>query len=176
MDKDEVEISSVEKKLIRFRWRYVLLPAVLLILSLILALIFFGKLPGDTGWTFGSDGTPNRWAGRVLILLWGIGVQVLLFLVSAGLTRGIAEIYNRYADSNSGVVSPGAVISLMGNMVALPQVIIFFALVDIFSYNSYQTHFLPLWLNAVIVLVTGGIILGIFFLRAGLRVWRANKE
>ena len=103
-------------------------------------------------------------------------LQVLFFLAAAGITRSIAEVYNRYTDPDGGAVRPGTVLILMGNMVALPQAIVFFALVDIFSYNSYQTHFLPLWLNAVIVLVAGGIILGIFFVRAGLRVWRANKE
>ena len=95
---------------------------------------------------------------------------------AAGIIRGITTIYNRYTDSDSGPTNPGVTIGIMGNMLVIPQVIIFFAMIDVFSYNSYQTHFLPLWLNALIVLLAGGLILGIFFLRAILRAWRANKE
>ena len=54
----------------------------------------------------------------------------------------------------------------MGNMIALPQIILCFAMLDIFSYNSYQIHLLPLWLFALIVMIMGGVIIGIFFILA----------
>ena len=52
----------------------------------------------------------------------------------------------------------------MGNMIALPQVILCFAMLDIFSYNSYQIRLMPLWVFALIVMGLGTIISGIFFM------------
>jgi hypothetical protein len=51
-------------------------------------------------------------------------------------------------------------------MVALPQIILGFAMLDIFSYNSYQIHLMPLWIFALIVMGLGGMALGIFFILA----------
>ncbi len=63
----------------------------------------------------------------------------------------------------------------MGNMIALPQIILCFAMLDIFSYNSYQVHIMPLWVFALITMGLGGIILGIFFIRAIRRAWGATR-
>jgi len=53
----------------------------------------------------------------------------------------------------------------MGNMVALPQLVLTFAMLAIFSYNSYGIYLMPLWIFALIVMGLGGIILGaVFFL------------
>jgi uncharacterized membrane protein len=164
------------KSSVGFRWKHIILPAVILVLSIILAAVFYGRLPESVGWTFQSDGSPDRWANKGALVFWIIGLQVFFLLAASGIIKGIAAIYNRYTDSDSGPMNPGIMIGIMGNMLVVPQVIIFFAMIDIFSYNSYQTHFLPLWLNALIVLLAGGIILGIFFLRAGLQAWRVNKE
>jgi len=51
----------------------------------------------------------------------------------------------------------------MGNLVALPQLIIGFAMLDIFSYNSYQRHIMPMWIFLLITLGLATIGLGIFF-------------
>ena len=161
---------------IKFRWKLIAFPAAILVISIILAAVFYGRLPESVGWTFQDDGSPDRWTGKGALVFWIIGLQVFFLLAAAGIIRGITSIYNKYADSDSGPMNSGIMIGIMGNMLVVPQVIIFFAMIDIFSYNSYQTHFLPLWLNALIVLLTGGVILGIFFLRAGLQAWRVNKE
>jgi len=54
----------------------------------------------------------------------------------------------------------------MGNMVALPQIILTFAMLDIFLYNAYQVHLIPLWVFALIVIIAGGVILGTFLIQA----------
>jgi hypothetical protein len=55
---------------------------------------------------------------------------------------------------------------LMGNMVALPQLVLAFAMLSIFSYNSYGLYLMPLWLFAVIVMGLGGLVLGALFFLA----------
>lgn len=63
----------------------------------------------------------------------------------------------------------------MGNMMALPQIVLGFVMLDIFIYNSYRIHIMPLWIFAVIVMGAGVIVLGIFFLRAIRDVWRPTR-
>ena len=53
----------------------------------------------------------------------------------------------------------------MGNMVALPQIILIFAMLDIFLYNAYDIRLIPLWIIVIVVLLLGTIILGVFFFR-----------
>jgi hypothetical protein len=55
---------------------------------------------------------------------------------------------------------------LMGNMVALPQLVLVFAMLAIFSYNSYGIYLMPLWIFALIVMGLGGVVLGIVFFLA----------
>jgi len=50
----------------------------------------------------------------------------------------------------------------MGNMVALPQIVLCFAMLDIFSYNLYQAHIMPMWLFLLIILGLATIGLGLF--------------
>jgi hypothetical protein len=51
-------------------------------------------------------------------------------------------------------------------MIALPQLVLAFAMLAIFSYNSYGIYLMPLWVFALIVMGLGGIILGAFFFLA----------
>ena len=167
--------ETQRKSSVGFQWKHIILPAVILVVSIILTAVFYGRLPESVGWTFQSDGSSDRWASKGALVFWIIGLQVFFLLAASGIIKGIAAIYNRYTDSDSGPMNPGIMIGIMGNMLVVPQVIIFFAMIDIFSYNSYQTHFLPLWLNALIVLLAGGIILVIFFLRTGLQAWKVKE-
>ncbi len=52
---------------------------------------------------------------------------------------------------------------VMGNMIALPQFILTFAMLDVFLYNAYQIKFIPIWVFITIIMVLGVIILGVFF-------------
>jgi hypothetical protein len=60
----------------------------------------------------------------------------------------------------------------MGNMIGLPQLIICFAMLDIFSYNAYGIHIMPVWIFALLVIGLGLIPLGMFFIQAIRRVVR----
>jgi membrane-bound ClpP family serine protease len=65
---------------------------------------------------------------------------------------------------------------LMGNMMALPQIILGFAMLQVFSYNAYQIQLMPLWAFALLVMGLGGIILGVFFTLAVRQVWRPRRS
>jgi hypothetical protein len=145
-------------------------------LSLVFVAWFYRLLPAEVGYLFGDGGEAEARAGRGGIALWAVIPQLVLTLAAWGLTLGIGRLARMSGQTEKSAVSSDAALVFIGNMIAIPQIILCFAMLDIFSYNSYQVHLLPLWLLALIVLVGGGIILSIFFIRALLRVWRSVKE
>ena len=56
--------------------------------------------------------------------------------------------------------------TLMGNMLALPQIILTFAMIDFFLYNVHQINLISMWIITLIVLILGLFVLGVFFIRA----------
>jgi uncharacterized membrane protein len=159
-----------------FRLSYIILPVVILLLSVILTAFFYPRLPVEVAYHFQPDGSPDRWLSRSAIVFWTLLPQLLLTLLAGGVTWGIAKLSGQYIKSESTGIRPERIILFMGNMIGLPQIILGFAMLDIFSYNSYQIHLLPLWVFALIVMVAGGIFLAIFSLQSIRQVWRVNKE
>ena len=43
-----------------FRWSYIILPVVILLLSIILVAYFYQRLPAEVGYQFKPDGLPDR--------------------------------------------------------------------------------------------------------------------
>ncbi len=159
-------------KAISFHWRYIILPLVIMFLSIILVVYFYQLLPAEVAYHFKS-GAPDKWVSRSIILVWALAPQFLFPLLAAVIIWIIIKINTRFRQMESDLVSRS--LSLMGNMVALPQVILSFAMLDIFSYNVYQVHLMSLWLFALIIMLMGGIILSLFFLMAIRKSWRQPK-
>jgi len=167
------EITTTET--LAFRWNYIALPLAILSLSIILAAYFYHQLPTEVAYHFKLDGSPDRWLSREMITLWLLVPQLLLTIVAAAITWGITKLGVLSRQPESAWIMPERILSLMGNMVALPQIILCFAMLDIFSYNAYQIHIMPLWIFALIITGLGGIILGIFFILAIRRAWGATR-
>jgi uncharacterized membrane protein len=149
-----------------FRWSYIVLPLAILLLTVILAAYFYRLLPPQVGYHFQADGSPDRWLGRGTLLLAMLLPQVFFTLLAGGIAFVVTRLGVIFQSGQPIGPKIGGIISLMSNMVTLPQIILGFAMLDIFSYNAYQIHLLPLWVFALIVMLVGGVILGIFFIRA----------
>ncbi len=158
-----------------FHWSYITLPLAILSLSIILTAYFYHQLSTEVAYHFKLDGSPDRWLGREMITLWLLVPQLLLTLVAGAITWGITKLAILSRQPESTWIKPERILSLMGNMIALPQIILCFAMLDIFSYNSYQMHLMPLWVFALIIMGVGGIILGIFFILAIRRAWGTTR-
>jgi len=63
--------------MISFRWKYIALPLVFLLLSVGLAIYFFPRLPGEIAYHF-KDGLPDRWLSRGVATAWLLVPQFLL--------------------------------------------------------------------------------------------------
>ena len=163
--------ESVTRETLPFRWKYIILPLVILILSIIIAAYFYRLLPGEVAYYF-EDGLPDKWMSRGAIIVWMLTPQ-FLFTLLASVIVWVPMKLGIYFQQTAGRWVEN-MLSLMGNMLALPQIILGFAMLDIFSYNSYQIRLIPLWLFVLIVMGLGGGVLGVFFIQAIRQVWRTN--
>ena len=158
--------------MIAFRLRYIALPVSVFLLSLILTAYFYHLLPSEVAYHF-QDGLPDRWMSRGAIIAWMLTPQFFLALLAGAIIWGITKLSTHFRQTTSRGVE--RILSLMGNMIVLPQIILGFAMLDIFSYNAYQIHLIPLWVFALIVMGIGGIILGVFFILAIRKVWGTSQ-
>ena len=63
---ESVEETTAEAPL-AFHWSYIILPVVIFLLSIILIAGFYHRLPSDLAYHFQSDGSPDKWVGRVAL-------------------------------------------------------------------------------------------------------------
>ena len=164
-----VNISPVEsvnepnlENRIKFRWIYIVLPAAILLVSVILTISFYGRLPAEVAYHF-DDGSPDRWMSRNAIIAWLLIPHFFLVFIGATMSVGGTWLSKRFQQTDNYQISN--VLLIMGNMVALPQIILTFAMLDIFVYNAYQINLIPLWIFVLLIIVLGSFILGIFFIR-----------
>lgn len=164
---------AIKKVSPAFRLSYIVFPASILLISLVLTAIFYPRLTVEIGYHFQGDGSPDRWLNRNRIILAMLIPQLILTLVAAATAWGITKLSARIPQQ--AIVKQERIFRLMGNMMALPQIVLSFAMLDIFVYNAYRIHIMPLWVFAVTVMAAGAVVLGIFFLRAARAARRATQ-
>ncbi len=141
--------------------KYIIIPVSFLILTIIVAAIFYARLPSEIAYHF-TDGVPDRTMPPVAFLAWMIVPQVFFNLIAISITR-LMMTAAKYAPP--GQTPLLELLPIMGNMIALPQIVMFVAMVQLLLYNAYNTGLVPLWIFAVAILILGGVILGIMFMR-----------
>ncbi len=142
-----------------FRLSYIALPLAFLLLSVILSAYFYHLLPERVATHFMHGGTPDGWSTSENTLVWSTVPQLLLALLAAVIAWGVSRMGFLFTPVKEAGIKPERVLLLMGNAIALPQFILCFAMADIFVYNSYEQHIMPIWLFLVIVLGLGTIAL-----------------
>jgi len=159
-----VTISSANSENTKiFRWTYIVLPVAILLLSVILTAFFYRLLPDEVAYRF-SGGEPSHWSGRGAFIAWVLILQFVFALLSLAIAYLATSTSRRLQIDESSLNR--SLFTIMGNLMALPQIILLFAMLDIFLYNAYQIKLIPLWVFALMVLVLGCIILGVFFIRS----------
>jgi uncharacterized membrane protein len=162
-----------------FRWSYIIAPVIVLLLSLILFACFFHLLPTEVAVHFDLDGNPDNWLGRPITGVVVLAPQLLFVLLAIGVAWVTTWLDKRYGWTKSGGVKMRRMVFFMGNIMALPQLILLFAMLDIFVYNAYQTHILPMWLFLLVVLgltTAALVVLSIFILLRARRAMSQPRE
>ena len=161
--------TDTENK-VRFRWTYIILPVGFLALSLVLAAFFYHLLPAQIAYHFHGD-VPDRWLSRGAFIGWMV-IPQLLFTLLAFATVRIVLLGARYLPPEGTPFNK--LLPVMGNMLALPQIILFVAMLQFFLYNAYHISPVPLWIIALVILLVGGIVLAVFFIRT-IRQFRSRQ-
>jgi len=158
-----------------FRWSYAAVPLVVLLLMAALSVYFYHLLPAEVAVHF-EDGIPDSWLSQPMTMVLALLPQLLLALIGLVLAWVMTRLANRFWLREGTRTAPKTIVSLMGNMVALPQIVFGFAMADIFVYNAYQIHLPPLWIFATVFMVVGGIIIGVVFIRAVRWEWGGRNQ
>jgi len=145
-----------------FHWRHIILPVAIFLLSVLLAAYFYRQLPAEVAIHFQFDGSPDKWLSREITIVWFLVLQFFLALLAGAATWGITKLGFLFSQTEGVGIKPARILSFMGNIFALPQLIIYFAMLDIFSYNSYQIHIMPMWIFLLIILGLATVLLGLF--------------
>ena len=164
------EPNTVNK--MAFRWTYIVLPVAFFLLSLILAAVFYSRLSADIAYHFNGD-LPDKWIARGAFITWMIIPQVFLILFSFAVVR-LVMLMSRYLQGEDSPLPE--LLPVMGNMLVLPQIVLFFAMLEFFLYNAYQIKMMPLWIITLVVLVLGVVILGVLFTRTIRRFRRRQAK
>ena len=140
-----------------------------------LSAYFYHLLPAEVAVHF-ENGTPDGWLSPLMTMVLALLPQILLAVVALILAFVMTRLVSRFWPREGTRTDPRTIVALMGNMIALPQIIFGFAIADIFVYNAYQIHLPSLWLFAVIFIVVGGIVIGAVFVRAVMREWGRHNQ
>ena len=157
------ETLKEARKSIGFRRIYIAFPAAVLLIAIAFAALFYGKLPQEIAYRF-SGGAPVSWLDRQTFLAWALGLQLVFVLLSLAMTLFITMAIRRVLLTETTLNR--TVFSIIGNVIALPQIVIAYAMLDIFLYNIYGKSLPALWAFALAVMVVGGIVLTVLFARA----------
>jgi small-conductance mechanosensitive channel len=146
-----------------------------LLLVVALTAYFYHLLPAEVAVHF-ENGLPNGWLSLRGTLVLALLPQLLLALVGLALAWITARMVARSWPEPGATAVPQTVVALMGNMVALAQIVLGFAMADIFVYNAYQIHLPSVWIVALVVMVAGAIVIGVVFGRAIRRERAARRQ
>ena len=156
------------------RWSYFILPLVILLVSVIITIYFYGKLPNEVVWRPNSVNSPT--ISRSQIVLWAVVPQLLLTLLAMAITYGTTKISDLFSQAADAGFKLDTVLMVMSNMVVIPQLVLIIAMLNIFNYNSFQTHIsFILWVSLAIILV-GVVFLSVFFISLIRKMGNQNKK
>ena len=164
--------SSPDGKIVPFRFKNIILPICVLLFSVAFTLYFFNQLPDEIAYRFTIDGEPDDFASRTFVVSLLLGAQLLTVLISWGIALFVSRMRFFSSQDSNLWLKPERLPLVMGNMLVIPQLILSFTLFDILSYNSSNSHVMPLWLFIVIVAGIGAIILGIMLIPVVLKAFR----
>lgn len=152
------------------RWSYIIAPLAIFLLSLILAAYFYHLLPAELATHFELDGTPDGWLSREMTMVWLLLPQLVLVFMAAAIAWGVSRLSARFGQGGNGIRG-GKVVLFMGNLIALPQLLLCFAMADIFGYNLSQRHIMPMWVFSLIILglVTIALVVSLVYVFSRLR-------
>lgn len=162
------------KKCLTFEWKYITLPLIIFFISFVIAAIFFFQLPDQVAYRFTAGGTAESWMGKTAITAIMLGLQLVIIVMVILIVKAIVG-FGQAIEQTSPNFNPDRFMLLIGNIAALPQLVLAVVMFDIFSFNVVGEHVLSIWLIILILAISGAVILTAFFIKAFLQTRKADK-
>jgi uncharacterized membrane protein len=148
-----------------FRWSYVAIPIFLLLFCLAVAAIVHPSLPESVAYRFSSAGVPTSFLPRAAFTAIMLGAQAFITLAVVGLAFGIVSFGRRMLGKSALAFNVHGMIWLMTNMLALPQIILAFILLDSSFYALQGSHIMAPWLFSLITVGLGSLVILFVFVQ-----------
>jgi len=158
-----------------FRLKYVALPVAVLLLAAVMVAWLYGRLPDAPALNFDADAAGSDFTTRGGLLLWALLPQALLALLSFTVVWGVTRIGNLALMVSDAGMKMSMLLLLMGNMVAVPQLVLGLAMLNVFGYNVFETRLVPLLPVVLLIMAAGAVVLGVFFIRVISRALNVGK-
>ncbi|HEX9897510.1 MAG TPA: hypothetical protein VGA85_07640 [Dehalococcoidales bacterium] len=168
--------GPIEDRPSPFPWKAVILPLIIFLLVLVMVVLFCSKLPQDVASRFDADGTPGVWTTKGTLIIWALLPQFLLALLAFMIAWSVTRIGALARSAEEAGIKLDSLLLVMGNMIALPQLILGFAMLNTFGYNAYQVRIVPLWAVVLIIAIAGVVILGAFFITTIRKMWLKDSS
>jgi uncharacterized membrane protein len=163
--KSAVETSAQATGTLAFRWSYVVAPLTLSVVCIIIAASFAAFLPNPIAFRFMSNGaarmSTNTYSFIVLMLL----AQVICALAAWGIAGTIVHLGHNSFKTSAPQLPLSGYITLMTNMVLLPQLILAYIMLDAFIYGTWARHLISVGLFSILTIAIGSLVLIFMFAR-----------
>lgn len=158
---------------LKFRLSFIALPLTVMVVAVAFAAVFFGQLPDAIHYRFGLDGDPSGSpAAKTGFIGLMLAVQLGLTFIAYLTVRTIGGVQLFKDNIHNFWFNPVKLLTIMGNLPAIIQLIMGYILFDAVFYALQDSHLLPLWLFSLVTLVLGGIILISYALPVVLQTYR----
>jgi uncharacterized membrane protein len=171
---DGAEVETPVKTGLTFEWKYITLPLIIFIISIVIAAMFFFQLPDQVAYRFTSGGAAESWMGKIPLMGILLGVQFVIIIMVIVIIKAIVG-FGKAIEQTSPNFNPDRFMLLIGNIAALPQLVLAVIMFDIFSFNVIDKHVLSIWLIILILAISSAVVLTAFFIQAFIRTRKINN-
>lgn len=147
-----------------FRLRFVIVPIVLAALCFVAAVAFYSSLQSPIAYRFNADGEARNSmnaAGFVIIMA---AMQIIGALIAWGTATIIIRMGHGAFKTSAPQFKLDGLITIMSNMILLPQIIVAYLMLDSFIYNVWQRHFIPATYFTIAAIIIGSAIIFVAFI------------
>ncbi|MCL2707102.1 MAG: DUF1648 domain-containing protein, partial [Dehalococcoidia bacterium] len=160
-----------------FRVSFIIAPVVLAGLCIIASILFYSSLQPSIAFHFNADGEARRTMGKIVFTLIMSVAQILGVLISWGTASIIIKLGKSAFKISAPQFKLDGFITLMSNMILLPQIILAYLMLDAFIFNVWQRHFTSVIHFSVAAIIIGSaIIFGAFILLISQARSAVNKQ
>jgi hypothetical protein len=136
--------------------------------------MFFFQLPDQVAYRFTSGGAAESWMGKIPLTGILLGVQFVMIVMVTIIIKAIVS-FGKAIEQTSPNFHPDRFMLLIGNIAALPQLVLAVVMFDVFSFNIIDKHVLSIWAIILVLAISSAVVLTVFFIRAFIRTRKINN-